>query len=114
MLKRFQSECLGESASRRVAYDCIADYAKSSRAKCRVCERNIEQGTLRLALMLQDEEGYKSAAWTHFECFWKHPETRRLSGTHEIRDLAKLTAADQERYDESLFSRGDANDILSL
>ena len=100
--------------SRRVGYDCITDYAKSSRAMCRVCDRNIEQGTLRLALMLQGEEGYKSAAWTHFECFWKHPETRKLNGTHEIRDLSKLTAADQERCDEWFLGRGHTNDILSL
>ena len=51
------------------------------KAMCRLCHKNIEQGELRLALMLQDEEGYKNTAWMHFDCFWKHPETRKLDGT---------------------------------
>ena len=97
MLKRFKASELGESASRRVGYDCTADYAKSSRAKCRVCERNIEQNMLRLALMLQDDEGYKSTAWTHYNCFWKHPETRKLDGIHEIHNFLKLKSEDQAK-----------------
>lgn len=97
MLKRFDDSELGESASRRVGYHCTADYAKSSRSLCRVCKENIEQGELRLALMLQDEEGYKNTAWTHFDCFWKHPETKKLNGTHEIHHWSKLKVEDQNR-----------------
>jgi hypothetical protein len=99
MLKRFKSQELGESASRRVGCDCTADYAKSSKAMCRVCKQNIEQNALRLALMLQDIEGYKSNAWTHFDCFWVHPETSKLEGTHEIHNFATLKAADRARSD---------------
>ncbi len=95
MLKRFKNNELGESAGRRVSYHCTADYAKSSKAECRVCKKNIEQDVLRLALMLQDNEGYKSTAWTHFDCFWKHPETKKLDGTHEIHNFSKLKAADR-------------------
>lgn len=102
MLKRFQSNELGESASRRVGYDCTAEYAKSSRAVCRVCNDNIKQDELRLALMLQDEEGYKNTAWMHFNCFWKHPETKKINGTHEIHNWSKLRAEDQKRWDWSL------------
>ena len=65
---------------------------------CRVCEKNIEQDELRLALMLQDDEGYKSAAWTHSDCFWKHPETRKLDGTHEIHNFSTLKSADRAKY----------------
>lgn len=97
MLKRFQNNELGESASRRVGYHCTTDYAKSSKAQCRVCDTNIEQGELRLALMLQDIEGYKSKTWTHFDCFWKHPETTKLNGTHEIHDFSKLKHADRTK-----------------
>jgi hypothetical protein len=97
MLKRFEDNELGESGSRRVGYHCTTDYAKSSKATCRVCETNIEQGELRLALMLQDEEGYKNTAWTHFDCFWKHPETRKLEGTHEIHNFSKLKTTDRKK-----------------
>ncbi len=97
MLKRYKDGELGESASRRVSYHCTADYAKSSKAKCRVCETNIEQDELRLALMLQDNEGYKNKAWTHFDCFWKHPETGKLDGTHEIHNFFKLKATDRKK-----------------
>ncbi|UJR20248.1 hypothetical protein I4U23_023379 [Adineta vaga] len=97
MLKRYEDHELGESASRRVSYHCKADYAKSSRAICHGCEQNIEQNELRLALMLQDEEGYKSTAWNHFDCFWKHPETWKLNGTHEIYDFLVLKYADRKR-----------------
>ena len=98
MLKRYENGMdLGETSSRRVSYDCTTDYAKSSKAKCRVCASNIEQNELRLALMLQDEEGYKSTAWTHYDCFWKHPETKKLDGIHEIHNFKKLKPTDQEK-----------------
>ena len=97
MLKRFEDHELGESASRRVSYHCTADYAKSSKARCRQCNHNIEQNELRLALMLQDIEGYKSTAWMHYDCFWVHPETRKLDGTHEVHNFDKLKAADRAR-----------------
>lgn len=97
MLKRYEDNELGESASRRVSYHCTAEYAKSSKAKCRVCNKNIAQNELRLALMLQDDEGYKNTAWTHFTCFWKHPETRKLDGVEEIHNFSNLKAEDQEK-----------------
>ena len=97
MLKRFEDNELGESASRRVSYHCTADYAKSSKSKCRVCNTNIEQNELRLALMLQDEEGYKNTAWTHFDCFWKHTETKKLTGPEEIHNFMKLKRSDQTK-----------------
>ena len=97
MLKRYENNELGESASRRVGYDCTADYAKSSRSNCRVCHRYIDEGQLRLALMLQDDEGYKNTAWTHYRCFWKHPETYKLEGTHEIYNWSKLKKEDQKK-----------------
>ena len=97
MLKRFEDHELGESASRRVSYHATTDYAKSLRATCRMCENNIEQDELRLALMLQDEEGYKNTAWMHFDCFWKHPETKKLNGTYEINNFVKLKPADRKK-----------------
>lgn len=97
MLRRFDDSELGESASRRVSYDCTADYAKSSRSRCRMCKQLIDHGLLRLALMLQDEEGYKNKSWMHFECFWKHPETRKLRSIEEIHNWSKINADDQQK-----------------
>ncbi|CAF1469122.1 unnamed protein product [Rotaria magnacalcarata] len=97
MLKRFNSSELGESANRRVSYDCTTDYAKSSKSKCRVCNKIIEQNELRLALMLQDDEGYKNTAWNHYDCFWKHPETKKLNGIEEIHNFSTLKPEDQAK-----------------
>ncbi|CAF3615962.1 unnamed protein product [Rotaria socialis] len=97
MLKRFKSSELGESASRRVGHNCTTDYAKSSKSKCRVCKKIIKQNELRLALMLQDDEGYKSTAWNHYDCFWKHPETKKLNGIEEIHNFSTLKPEDQAK-----------------
>ncbi|CAF0949192.1 unnamed protein product [Adineta ricciae] len=97
----YEDHDLGESASRRVSYHCTTDYAKSSKSKCRQCNRTIDQNELRLALMLQDDEGYKNTAWMHFDCFWKHPETEKLDGIHEIHAFSKLKPEDQERISTS-------------
>jgi len=89
----------GEVASRRVGYDFTTEYAKSGKAMCKYnqCRSPISNGELRIALMLQDIEGYKSTSWTHFDCFWKHPETRKLYDLSEIQGLSKLKKEDQER-----------------
>ncbi|CAF3341951.1 unnamed protein product [Rotaria socialis] len=80
MLKRFKSSELGESASRRVGHNCTTDYAKSSKSKCRVYD-----------------EGYKSTAWNHYDCFWKHPETKKLNGIEEIHNFSTLKPEDQAK-----------------
>jgi len=89
----------GEVAGRRVSYDFTTEYARSSQALCKYkqCLTSIPQGELRIALMLQDIEGYKSTSWTHFDCFWKHPETRKLYNLNEIHGFSKLKKEDQER-----------------
>ena len=47
-------------------------------------------------LSVQDEEGYKTSAWTHGSvCFWKHKEARKLKGIHEIVGADQLNPADQ-------------------
>ena len=57
MIRRFKSSELGESASRRVWYDFKTEYAKSNRSRCRKCGKYIDQGIVRVALMLQEMEG---------------------------------------------------------
>jgi len=99
-VKRYRSSELGETASRRVGYDWQADYAKSGRSTCKVCHKKIDLAELRLALMLQDEEGYKSTAWTHFDCFWKHREVKKLYNISEIHGFSKLKPADKKRIED--------------
>eukprot|EP00040_Diaphanoeca_grandis_P000615 m.16010 g.16010 ORF g.16010 m.16010 type:complete len:285 (-) comp10832_c0_seq1:127-981(-) len=101
MLKRYHAHELGESASRRVGYHAKAEYAKSGRSRCVKCQSAIPDKELRLALMLQDDEGYKSACWLHFTCFWKHPETKKLYRVTEIIGQNTLKKADRDRIETS-------------
>ncbi len=96
-MRRFKASELGESASRRVGYDFKVELAKSSKAMCRQCKKNIDQGDLRIALMVQDEEGYKSAHWTHYECFWRHREAKKLRGMGDLVGFKLLDKSDQDR-----------------
>ncbi|KAI9309513.1 hypothetical protein BJ944DRAFT_258374 [Cunninghamella echinulata] len=103
MIKRYSdSELVCDSSSRRPYYDWRVDYARSNRAKCRVCCQLINKDELRLALMLQDEEGYKSTSWTHYECFWNHEETKKLEDVNEIYGFKIIKEEDQHRIKERL------------
>lgn len=101
MLKRYHANELGESGSRRVGYDAITEYAKSDKSYCRGCRATIAKGDLRLALMLQDDEGYKSKCWFHFRCFWNHPETHKLKQVSEIVGLNKLQGDDRQQIEDA-------------
>ncbi|CAO3629622.1 unnamed protein product [Cunninghamella blakesleeana] len=103
MIKRYlDSELTGDASSRRPYYDWKVDYAKSNRSKCRVCHLLIDKGNLRLALMLQDEKGYKSTSWTHYKCFWKHEETKQLENVDEIYGFNDLEEEDQNKIKERI------------
>ncbi|CAF0765329.1 unnamed protein product [Rotaria sordida] len=62
--------------------------------------------------MLQDEEGYKSTAWNHYDCFWKHPETKKLDGIHEIHNFTKLKAEDRAKI-TAAFNEFNANKMTT-
>ncbi|CAO3647521.1 unnamed protein product [Cunninghamella echinulata] len=102
MTNQTDSELIGDSSSRRPYYDWKVDYALSSRSKCRLCRQFINKEELRLALMLQDEEGYKNTSWTHYECFWNHKETKKLEDVNEIYGFNILKEEDQNRIKERL------------
>ena len=56
----------------------------------------LQEGEVRLALILQDTEGYKPTNWARPPCFWKHRETKQAPrGLHETRGLAGVSADDQ-------------------
>lgn len=113
MLKKYKTEELGESGSRRPSYDAKTEYAKSSKSKCKKCNMLIQKGELRIALMLQDEEGYKNTAWMHFECFWKHKETKKLNSLDEIVGIQYLKKSDlaliRKRWNEEFIAKEDAS-----
>ncbi|XP_045534440.1 poly [ADP-ribose] polymerase [Papilio machaon] len=70
------------------------EYAKSSRASCKLCKNTIDQGTLRIALMVQSPffDG-KQPNWHHLDClFSKKPPT----AISEIANFNKIKHEDQE------------------
>ncbi|XP_075970335.1 poly-(ADP-ribose) polymerase [Anticarsia gemmatalis] len=79
-----------------------AEYAKTGRASCKGCKQKIEQGTLRLAIMVQSAffDG-KQPNWHHEECFFKkkHPTT-----VTDIGNFNKLKTEDQKRIKSTMES----------
>ena len=61
-----------------------AEVDPSGRAVCKLCGGRIPKGTLRLSLMLECHKGYRNQCTLHQECFWKHPETKKLTTVDEI------------------------------
>ena len=100
-MKKFKnSKYLGDSSSRRPFYDCKIEYAKSGISKCRLCRKLIEKNLLRIALMIQDDEGYKNTHWLHKECFWKHKETKKVYSLSEIYGLELISISDKKIIEE--------------
>lgn len=101
-VKRFApGQLQGETVTRRPGHNFQCEYAKSSKATCRKCKAAIPEGTLRLALMMEQDEGYKSTYWYHFDCFWTHPETRKLHRVQELKGFSDIAPVDQRRIEAS-------------
>ncbi|XP_048485241.1 poly [ADP-ribose] polymerase [Plutella xylostella] len=77
-----------------------AEYAKSGRANCKGCKEKIEQGTLRIAVMVQSAfyDG-KQANWHHEECFFKK---QRPKTALDIGRLNTLRNDDQKRITKAI------------
>ncbi|CAH2266923.1 jg8828 [Pararge aegeria aegeria] len=77
-----------------------AEYAKSGRASCKACKQKIDQGTLRIAIMVQSafHDG-KQPNWHHEECFFKKKSPGSIV---EIANFNKLTHSDQTRIKSQL------------
>ncbi|XP_068630447.1 poly [ADP-ribose] polymerase-like [Battus philenor] len=70
------------------------EYAKSSRSSCKLCKKTIDQGILRIALMVQSPffDG-KQPNWHHLDClFSKKPPT----AISDIANFNKIKHEDQE------------------
>lgn len=72
-----------------------AEYAKTGRAACKGCKQKIDQGTLRIAVMVQSafHDG-KQPNWHHEECFFKKQRPTTYS---DISNFNKLKHDDQVR-----------------
>lgn len=59
-------------------YVALAELDPSGRASCKLCGSSMEKGALRMGLMMECHAGYRSLCTLHTECFWEHPETKKL------------------------------------
>lgn len=80
--------------------DFMVEYAKSSRAKCNLCEQKIDADTVRLGKLDYDAETHWKAGpvprWFHVECFAKSIEQLEFFGQiDKVQDFGKLEDDDQ-------------------
>lgn len=85
-----------------------AEYAKSDRSTCRVCEKTVQKDQLRLAFLVDGPYG-PVPAWHHAECFFEHHSPM----VHVLEDFAQwasLTEEDQQRIRNHIqLSEGNAH-----
>uniref|UniRef100_A0A7S0YZP6 PARP-type domain-containing protein n=1 Tax=Hemiselmis tepida TaxID=464990 RepID=A0A7S0YZP6_9CRYP len=100
LLKRFKdSEVRGVKSRKATPYDARVERDKTGRASCVKCGKGIAKGFLRFTLMLQCHKGWKNASHCHYDCFFLHPESLKLSLPSEIDGLADLDADDQNKVE---------------
>ena len=85
----------------------VAELDPSGRAVCKRCGERIPKSSLRLCLWLECHKGYRNLCTLHEACFWKHPETRKLTSVNEIVLHKGLDATQVERIraDFAAFSK---------
>ncbi|XP_048063545.1 poly [ADP-ribose] polymerase 1-like [Megalobrama amblycephala] len=81
-----------------------AEYAKSRRTSCMLCQENIAKDLLRMAIMVQSPmfDG-KVPHWHHFSCFWLRAAVKSPS---DISGLTDLCWDDQEKVKKAIESGG--------
>ncbi|PKA64672.1 Polynucleotide 3'-phosphatase ZDP [Apostasia shenzhenica] len=72
----------------------LVEYAKSNRSSCKVCQKAIAAGSVRLGLSMKDPKGFDLVKWHHLSCFptSSHP----LCALEEIKGFSLLKSCDQE------------------
>ena len=91
----------GESGGRRPGHWFEAGLAKSNRSYCRMCNKTIDQGDLRLAFLMTEGEGYKNTCWCHFDCFWHHREAKKVLHVSELLGYSALPPEQKKRIDDA-------------
>lgn len=84
----------------------VAEYAKSSRASCKLCKDKIEKDVLRLGAMVQSafHDG-KQAQWYHEKCFF---QKLRPTTEGDIAHFEGLRYEDQQKVRDKIVSLGNA------
>jgi hypothetical protein len=74
----------------------VVELDPSGRAKCKLCATVIPKGDVRVTLMLECHKGYRFPATLHETCFYKHPETTKLTSMKEI--LVRANVSDSQKH----------------
>ncbi|VDO88507.1 unnamed protein product [Schistosoma mattheei] len=87
----------------QVEYKFDVDYAKSNRSKCNKCRVEIDQNSLRIAMLVQapNFDG-KIPRWFHYDCFWK--SKAHVESTAEIKHFDSIRWEDQEKIRSAINS----------
>ncbi|XP_057662049.1 poly [ADP-ribose] polymerase [Diorhabda carinulata] len=78
----------------------LAEYAKSGRSSCKGCKTSINQGSLRLAVMVQSPHfDGKQPRWFHFSCFFQKQRPKTID---DIEHFEALRVEDQDKIKEKV------------
>eukprot|EP00039_Didymoeca_costata_P003461 m.67907 g.67907 ORF g.67907 m.67907 type:complete len:154 (-) comp11918_c0_seq1:155-616(-) len=98
-IKRFAVSELTPGAKRSHAqhpYEVLVELDPSGRSLCKLCGEKICKGSCRVGLMMQCHKGYKNLCTLHMNCFFKHPESSKLSDSKEFCFRPGVSETDKE------------------
>jgi hypothetical protein len=109
-LKRFDDNdpTLTDGAKRNRASNphvAVAEVDPSGRSRCKLCGSIIPKGVLRFGLMLECHKGYRMLCTLHEECFWEHPESRKLESAEEIFVRPNVNELQKKAIEEDFISK---------
>ncbi|XP_019096880.1 PREDICTED: polynucleotide 3'-phosphatase ZDP-like [Camelina sativa] len=76
----------------------IAEYAKSSRSKCKKCSQTIAAKELRLGLVTRNFRGFDMTQWHHLGCF--PVDSDPICSVEDIGGFSELQSGDQDALKE--------------
>uniref|UniRef100_A0A1B0CAY4 NAD(+) ADP-ribosyltransferase n=2 Tax=Lutzomyia longipalpis TaxID=7200 RepID=A0A1B0CAY4_LUTLO len=90
----------------------LAEYAKSSKAKCRSCRKKIKEGSLRMAEMVQSAfRDAKEPNWYHPTCFFKE---KSPASEGDISGFGSLLIKDQNYIFDEIVIAGHNRETLKF
>lgn len=93
-------------------YVACIEVDPSGRSKCKSCGTMLMKDTIRYALMMECHQGYRGLCTLHEECFYQHPETKKIYDFNEIY-IKNKTASSSKKNNTSCNSI-DANQVIQL
>eukprot|EP00937_MAST-01D_sp_MAST-1D-sp2_P007451 g7451.t1 len=88
-----------------VEAELLAQYAKSGRSKCKICQGNIGNAALRLGIMsemLDSGHRMRHARWFHVTCFFEKTGAWRGADVNEFAGAQGLSASDRRNLAREL------------